>query len=147
MFCLTREDEAGRRDGIAWLDLLTAGCSCTLNAAQPCTSEHQCFISPSWLGIEIKLEDKAEKQLIILLAAGVQAGSLILLFSYYLLLVRKGKKKAEKFENPLVFMFFDRERSELSSSLNTDFMLALPGQFRSPPKKYVCVYRYVYNHH
>lgn len=78
-------------------------------------------------------ETRLKKSLIILLAAGVQAGSLILLFSYYLSLRRK--RKRQRSLKTLIFMFFGTERSELSSSLNTDFRLALLGQFRSQKKK------------
>lgn len=61
---------------------------------------------------------------------------------------------SEKFENSLVFMFSGMERSsELSSSFNVDFRLALLGQFRSPEGKNLDdghkhhIHIYVYGHH
>lgn len=149
--------EAGREDGIVWLDLFTAGCSCTLKD-RPAYAPSSISVSSHLPGLGCKKalpETRLKKSLIILLAAGVQAGSLILLFSYYLSLRRK--RKRQRSLKTLVFMFFGTERSELSSSLNTDFRLALLGQFRSQKNKKKInffkkiydghIYIYVYDHH
>lgn len=59
------------------------------------------------------------KSLIILLAAGVLSGSLILLLSCYFF-AQKARKMLEKSKTPPIFIFVGTESSELSSSLSID---------------------------